>query len=217
MENKRRKKKQLFAAIIALAAFIVWTVLVRLVDVRPIGPQGSKVGFAAFNAVIHHVIGVNMTLYAVTDWLGLVPVGVVLGFACLGLAQLVRRKSVFKVDKAVLLLGGFYVIVLAAYVIFELVPVNYRPVLINGYLEASYPSSTTLLTLCVMPTAAVVLRKYIKNETLGWVCALITTVFTAFMVVGRLASGVHWFSDIFGGALLSAGLVTVFVYLMNDK
>lgn len=33
-----------------------------------------------------------------------------------------------------------------------MIPVNYRPVLIEGRLEASYPSSTTLLVVSVMPT-----------------------------------------------------------------
>ncbi|MBR3894445.1 MAG: phosphatase PAP2 family protein, partial [Clostridia bacterium] len=158
----------------------------------------------------HELTGVNWFLYTITDWLGIVPIAVALGFACLGLVQLIKRKSLRKVDHSILALGVFYIVVMAAYIFFEVVVINYRPTLIDGYLEASYPSSTTMLVMCVMPTAAMQLNARIKNTVLRR-CAVITIVaFTAFMVIGRLVSGVHWITDIIGGALLSAGLVTMY-------
>ena len=99
---------------------------------------------------------------------------------------------------------------IAAYIFFEINVFNYRPVLINGYLEASYPSSTTMLVMCVMPTALMQLNNRIKNQILRWCVASVITAFTMFMVLGRLISGVHWLSDIIGGALLSAGLVLLY-------
>lgn len=204
------KNKTLFAAAILLVAFAVWTVLVCCVDVRPIGPQGSAVGFAALNRLFHTLTGVHMTLYIITDWLGLVPLAFAMGFALLGLFQWVRRKRLRQVDPSLLILGGFYLIVGAAYVLFEFLVVNYRPVLIEGFLEASYPSSTTLLMLCIMPTALMQLNIRIQNLRFRrWTSSLII-VFTAFMVIGRLLSGVHWLTDIIGGTLLSAGLVTLY-------
>ena len=128
----------------------------------------------------------------------------------MGLAQLIKRKSLWQVDYSLLVLGGFYIVVIVAFFLFELVEVNYRPVLINGSLEASYPSSTTLLVACIMPTAATELSRRIKApSTRRWACA-ICTAFLAFMVVGRILSGVHWFSDIIGGILLSGGLVMTY-------
>ena len=204
------KKKKLCIAIALLAAFALWTVLVRFVDVRAIGPEGSSVGFAALNGFVHELTGVNWFLYNITDWLGIVPIAVALGFAILGLVQLIKRKSLWKVDHSILALGVFYIVVMAAYIFFEVVVINYRPTLIDGYLEASYPSSTTMLVMCVMPTAAMQLNARIKNTVLRR-CAVITIVaFTAFMVIGRLISGVHWITDIIGGALLSAGLVMLY-------
>jgi len=204
------KNKKLFAAAILLVAFAVWTVLVCCVDVRPIGPHGSAVGFAALNRLFHTLTGVHMTLYIITDWLGLVPLAFAMGFALLGLFQWVRRKRLRQVDPSLLILGGFYLIVGAAYVLFEFLVVNYRPVLIEGFLEASYPSSTTLLMLCIMPTALMQLNIRIQNLRFRrWTSSLII-VFTAFMVIGRLLSGVHWLTDIIGGTLLSAGLVTLY-------
>ena len=204
------KRKQLWVAVALLAAFALWTVLVSVVEVRPIGPGGSSVGFATLNRFIYGLTGVNWFLYSITDWMGLVPIAMALGFAILGLVQLMTRKSLWRVDHSILALGLLYIVVMTAYVFFETVVINYRPVLINGYLEASYPSSTTLLVLCVMPTAAMQFKARIQNTMLRR-CVVITMVaFIAFMVIGRLLSGVHWITDIIGGALLSAGRVTVY-------
>ena len=153
-----------------------------------------------------------MALYTVTDWLGLIPVGTGLCFALLGAAQLVRRKSLLKVDGSILALGVFYITVLAAYLIFEEVVVNYRPVLIDGKLEASYPSSTTVLTLCVMPTAMLQLSGRVRDRVVRRAALTLIVVFTVFMVAGRLVSGVHWLSDIIGGILLSGGLVSLYAF-----
>ena len=193
-----------------LLAFVVWTIAVRFVDVKSIGPNGSFVGFATLNGFFHNLTGTNMTLYTITDWLGLVPVAVCLGFAVLGLCQLVKRKSLLKVDSSILVLGGFYVVTIIAYLLFEEVVINYRPVLINGFLEPSYPSSTTLLVLCVMPTAILQLSDRIKNKVLRNCINAIIIAFIAFMVIGRLVSGAHWLTDIIGGILLSTGLVLMY-------
>ena len=208
---EKKNKKRLALGVSLVVAFVLWTVLVRFVDVQAIGPDGSSVGFATLNRFVHELTGVNWVLYTVTDWLGLVPIAVALGFAILGLVQLIKRKSLWKVDHSILALGVFYIVVMAAYIFFEIVVINYRPTLINGYLEASYPSSTTMLVMCVMPTAAMQLNVRIKN-TVFRRCAVIAIVaFTVFMVIGRLISGVHWITDIIGGALLSAGLVMLYV------
>ena len=204
------RKKMFFIGAGFLGAFVLWTVLVSVVDVRAIGPNGSSVGFATLNGYVHDLTGVNMRLYSITDWFGLVPIGVAFGFAVLGLVQWVGRKSLFKVDRSILALGGFYIIVLAMYIFFEIVVINYRPVLIDGYLEASYPSSTTMLVMCVMPTAMMQLHARIKSDVFRRCVLISIAAFTAFMVIGRLASGVHWLTDIIGGALISAGIVITY-------
>lgn len=193
--------------------FLLWTLAVSRVDVRPIGPEGSCVGFAALNGAFHRLTGVHMGLYTATDWLGLVPLFTALAFALLGLWQLLRRRSLFQVDRDILLLGGFYVLTLASYLFFEVNVINCRPVLIGGALEASYPSSTTLLTLCIMPTACWQLERRLRPGALRSVLTGGITLFTLFMVIGRLVSGVHWLSDIVGGALLSGALVTLYFLL----
>ena len=137
---KKKNQKNLGIAICMLIAFVMWTVAIRFVDVQAIGPQESSVGFATINQFVHNLTGLHMSLYTITDWLGLVPLMFVMGFGTLGLIQWIKRKHLLKVDYSILVLGGFYIVVMAAYVLFEVLVINYRPVLINGILEASYPS-----------------------------------------------------------------------------
>ena len=204
------KKRNFCIALGLLAAFVLWTIAICQIDVQAIGPQESAVGFATLNGFVHDLTGVHMQLYTITDWLGLVPVAFILGFALLGFIQWIKRKHILKVDGSLLVLGGFYMVVMAAYLFFERFVINYRSVLIEGFLEASYPSSTTLLVLCVMPTAMMQLCARIKNRILKRCVAVAIAAFIVFMVVGRLISGVHWLTDIIGGALLSAGLVMMY-------
>ena len=205
-----KKKKLMFLGVSLCAAFVLWTCLLRVVDVESIGPNGSSVGFSRLNGFIHNATKTNITLYVVTDWLGLVPIFTALGFAALGLWQWIVRKKLSLVDKSILSLGILYIAVVAVYIFFELVPINYRPVLIDGNLEVSYPSSTTVLVMCVMPTALMQLRARIKNAALKVCVSVAIVAFVAFMVIGRFLSGVHWFTDIVGGAIFSAGAVTVY-------
>lgn len=216
----KKFRNDLFVAISLLAVFVLWTWLVSIVDVQAIGPRDSSVGFATVNGWFRGLTGVHMTLYHITDWLGLVPVAVGFGFAILGLVQWIRRKNMFKVDTDILVLGAYYIVVLAVYLLFEEVVINRRPVLIQGYLEASYPSSTTMLVMCVMPTAAMQLRKRIKSRGVRIGIEIAIDLFVVFMVIGRLMSGVHWLSDIIGGVLVSAGLVMLYrcaCCLVNQK
>lgn len=137
-----------------------------------------------------------------------------------GLVQLIKRKSLFRVDSSILVLGGFYVLVFLAYLFFEFFVVNYRPVLIEGVLEASYPSSTTMLMMCIMPTAIMQFHHLISSKGLRNIVNILCGIYASFMVIGRVLSGVHWFTDIVGGILLSATLVMLYYstnQLVNSK
>lgn len=162
------------------------------------------------NRLFHRLTGVHLFLYTLTDWLSLIPLALATGFAILGLAQWFQRRNLLNVDRDILILGSFYLVVIAAYMLFECAAVNSRPVLINGVLEASYPSSTTMLVLCIMSTSRLQLKARIRHGIRRRWILLFISAFAAFMVIGRLVSGVHWLSDIIGGALLSAGLVRLY-------
>ena len=214
-----KEKRNLLAWAGLIGAFALWTVLIRWVDVQAVGQNGTKIGFADFNVWFHQLTGVHMTLYTITDWLGLVPIFICLCFGVLGLVQLIKRRSLLRVDPDILLLGIYYVLVIACYLIFEMIPVNYRPVLIEGRLEASYPSSTTLLVLSVMPTLWFQANRRVTNAMIRKAVAVFVVTFSVFMVIGRLVSGVHWATDIIGSILLSAGLYMLYrsAVLYTDK
>lgn len=207
--NRSRRKGLIWSGILFLS-FVLWTFLIQTVDVRPVGVNGTDVGFAAVNTWFHRLTGVHMGLYTVTDWLGLVPIAVCIGFGALGLSQWIRRKSLLKVDRDIILLGVYYILVILGYLIFEMIPINYRPILIDGAMEASYPSSTTLLVLSVMPTLLFQVGRRSKRPIIRRIAALFVILFSAFMVIGRLTAGVHWLTDIIGAVLLSAGLYLLY-------
>ena len=216
-----KEKRNLLAGVGLIGVFARWTVLILCVDVQAVGQNGTKIGLAGFNVWFHQLTGVHMTLYTITDWLGLVPIFICMCFGVLGLVQLIKRRSLRKVDADILLLGVYYVLVIACYLIFEMIPVNYRPVLIEGRLEASYPSSTTLLVLSVMPTLMFQVYRRAVNSMLRKAVAVFVFAFSAFMVIGRLISGVHWATDIAASVILSAGLFmlyrSVVLYVDNAK
>ena len=215
LKVKDTRIRCLLKGIALLTAFALWTVLIKHIDVQNAGPNGTEIGFATINVWFHQLTGVHMLIYTITDWLGLVPIIICMCFGVLGLIQLVKRKSLLMVDFDILLLGAYYVVVILGYLLFEMVPINYRPILIDGNLEASYPSSTTLLVLTVMPTLKYQSDRRIANPVTRKVITVFVIVFTAFMVIGRLISGVHWATDIAGSVFLSSGLFMIYRYMAD--
>ena len=212
---KDTRKRDLLAGIVLVAAFALWTVAIRLIDVQNAGPLGSEVSFATINVWFHRLTGVHMLIYTITDWLGLVPIIICMCFGMLGLVQMIHRRSLLKVDSDILLLGAYYVVVILAYLLFEMMPINYRPILIGGNLEASYPSSTTLLVLSVMPTLKYQSERRIAKPVTRKAIAVFVIVFSAFMVLGRLIAGVHWATDIVGSVFLSSGLFMIYRFMAD--
>lgn len=211
---KRNYKTKFFVGYMFILFFLVWTALIQIVDVKPFGQNGTEIGFAKLNCWFHNLTGINMILYTITDWLGLIPIFVCILFGGIGVIQLIRRKSLSKVDSDIIFLGVYYIIVILCYVLFEIITINYRPILIEGRMESSYPSSTTLLVLCVMSTLVEQINRRFKNVILKRIMKYVVICFTVFMVIGRVLSGVHWITDIVGGILLSTGLFYIYMAMI---
>ena len=212
---KKENKHTFFITVLLCISSVIFTLLTKLVDVQPIGPQKSEIGFAAVNGFIHNLFGVNMIWYHITDWLGIIPVLTTFIFFAVGVAQLIRRKSLFKVDKSIIILGFFYIVVIAVYLFFESYIINYRPVLMQGRLEASYPSSHTLMTICLMSVCVDQCGRLIRSKSFNTAVKIISYAIIAVTIIGRLISGVHWFTDITGGILISLTLVSLYHTVIN--
>ena len=208
----KKSVKRFIESGVFFVLFAVFTVLVRKIDVQAIGPEGSRVGFASINSKFAEMFGYNEFWYKFSERLGYAALAVCAIFGLIGFLQFIKGKSLKAVDKKIIALGIFYVIVIAFYVVFNKVVINYRPILeTDGSLEASYPSSHTVLAICVFVTMfsqKVFNRKKTTSEKAENVIA--GTILVSLMVLSRLFSGVHWFTDIVGGVILSTALVLLY-------
>ena len=212
--NMNNKKRNFFISTILFFLAVVFTIFVKVVDVKPIGVNESSIGIASVNQVVFKTIGVNMIWYHITDWLGLVPIFIAMIYAFIGFIQLIKMKNIFKVDKEIIILGLFYIVVISLYIFFEKFIVNYRPILMNGFLEASYPSSHTLMTICLCGSSIIVNKKLFNSRITKFMNVLLELII-AITVIGRILSGVHWFTDIIGGILIGSALLTTLYSVLD--
>ena len=211
------KKKTLLISILFLISFLIFTIIIKIVDVQAIGPNNSEVGLATINKAFHDFFNYNETFYKISKILGYLSFLIIALYGIIGLYQLIKKKSIFKVDKNILILGAFYVLVLFVYALFEVIIINYRPVLEEGVLEASYPSSHTILSICVCLSSIIVSNKIFKNKKNTKLFNYITAILMITIIVTRILSGVHWLTDIIGAILISTSLCAMFDYAINKK
>lgn len=209
------KRRNIIISIVLIILSVLFTALVKNVDVKPIGPNESMVGFADINKLFHNLIGSNMTIYKITEVLGYIPIVMALVYVFIGLKQLIKRKSLLKVDKEIYVLALFYVLVVGVYVFFEKFVINYRPILIDGLLEASYPSSHTLMSICLCGSSIIINKKLFKNK-FGDIENVLSVILILLIVIGRIISGVHWFTDILGGIIISSTLLVIFYSIISS-
>ena len=211
----KKNQKLILLNVILLLISIAYTLIVKYVDVRAIGPELSKVGLSTINEAYRDLIGYNDIWYKITKYLGVVPFLIVAYYGILGVLQTIKRKNPLKTDKKIIFLGVFYVLVGATYVFFEKVIINYRPILEDGKLEASFPSSHTMLAVCICLSSLLISKYYVKDEKIKKILDIGTIILMFVLVIGRLLSGVHWFSDILGGVIISLFLVSIYYTLIN--
>ena len=216
------KKKYVFLIIslFLLIISILYIIVIKNVDVRTIGPNNTSVGLSTINESFHKVFGYNDILYKLTKYLGVVPILLVVMYALIGLYELIQKKSLFKVNKKLILLVCFYVVVLLVYILFEKLAINYRPVIIDGELEASFPSSHTILALCFCGSSLLTSKYFITNLKTKKYIDTISLIVMILIVVGRTLSGVHWFTDIIGGIIISLFLLSVLytgILFLNER
>ena len=213
------RNRYLLAACCALALFLALLLALGTVDIADIGPMETKVGLSSLNQSARDALGESGSMYKISKLLGYLALLLAAGFALLGLAQWLRRKSLKKVDRALWALCALYVVTAALYVFFEKAVINYRPVLMEGetFPEPSFPSTHTMLACVIFCSAAMVCGQYLEKPALRKAARIACVVLAAVTVVCRLLSGVHWLTDILGGLLLSAALLSLFAAVVQEK
>lgn len=217
MQNKKRIDIYLLLGIILIGCFLIWTLIVKFIDVKPLGQEGTNIGLYTFNYAFFNYIGVNDTAGKISDILFYPTLATTLIFGVMGLIQLIKRKSFLKVDKQLYILLIGYASATLIYILFELIIVNYRPILIEGELEPSYPSSHTMASIFFLLAGSYTLRYYLKDKKTLYsnITTIVTYILLAVIVILRFVSGLHWCSDIIGGLILAIGLYFLFVYFFN--
>ncbi|MCR4617708.1 MAG: phosphatase PAP2 family protein [Lachnospiraceae bacterium] len=212
------KKKSLATAIVMTVITMIYTALVYFVDRKPIGPNDTQVGFAWLNGSFRDAVGLNLTLDKITDIFMLLAIAVAASFAIVGLVMLIKRKSLLKVDKMIWGLAVVYIVVAVLYVVFDKVALNYRPFLMpdETELESSFPSSHVFVICTIMSTAIVAWDSLLsKKAGLANALRAVAIIIMIASFCGRLISGVHWFTDIIGGALYAASLTAIYSAVMD--
>lgn len=213
------KKKNLCWAIVLTLLFLIFTLLICTVDVQPIGPEGTKVGFAGLNEKAFALLGENTAYYTLTQLLGYFAIVVAASFGVVGLCQWIRRKNILKVDRNILALGVLFLVVIGLYFFFSKFAINYRPVILPDETapEASFPSSHTMLALTVFGGALIILREKVTERVLRVMLTVLALILIAVTVIGRLLSGAHWLTDIIAGILLTVALLSWFNLGRKEK
>lgn len=204
--------KALVPGLLLLGVFAVFTLLIATCDVQAVGAEGSDIGFASLNTDANQLFGAHKSVYTVTKFLGYLTWGVVAFFGLFGLSQLVKRKSLLKVDADILLLGAGYAIMLALYILFDHWVINYRPPYpwAEEALEPSYPSSHTLMLVFVMLTAVMQISARVRKDSLRKILSVLCVLVACVVSIGRLVAGVHWLTDVIGGVLLGSALAVLY-------
>ena len=202
MKNKNRNKY--IVSSIFFVLFVLFTFLVKTVDVKSVGPQGSDIGFSTVNKFVFDTLGQSSFWYAFSEGVGYIALLIAFAFAVTGFVQMLKRKSILKIDADIITLGVLYALTVCAYIFFEIVIINYRPILVEGVLEASYPSSHTMLALVIFGSTIMQIGCRIKNKPIKNILMLTMCMMIAATVFGRLASGLHWLTDVIGATILSA-------------
>ena len=208
-----RKTRYVLPAV-SFILFSVLIILIKTVDVAKTGVGDTQIGLYHINSAVYSFFGggVNTVWYKLTQITGYLSIAAGAIFAFCGLLQAIKRKSVLKIDKEIYALIGLYFLTAAVYAFFEKVIINFRPVIMEGETapEASFPSSHTVLAVVLMGSIFLLIQKYVKQQTVVYVIKALCAAVAVITVIGRLIAGVHWFTDILGGVIISVCLLSLF-------
>ena len=221
------KKLKITISVMFAALFGAFIAMLKIVDVQPIGPAGTSVGLATLNGWVHTaldkltagLLGSGELFDKVSDLTLLAAFAVAGSFGLIGVIQLIKNRSLFKVSREILGLGVAYLLSGVVYIVFEMVVINYRPVLEAGetFPEASFPSSHTVLAFVVFATAIIAWGKLLENHAaVARALQVCAALLLCVAVVSRLLAGVHWVTDIVAGVIVSLFITSLYSAMVTE-
>ena len=149
----------------------------------------------------------------ITDIILVASIAVLGVFAVLGLYQWIKRKSLKKVDKPLLVMLVPLAFMAATYIIFDkFLILNTRP---NGSGEPSFPSTHTMVVATIFLLTAIILPNYIKSKTTRVIMDIVMLLFIALVSVGRVLANMHWVSDVVGGLIFAAIFAAIYYLILR--
>ncbi len=211
MYFSKKQKIWLILSFVLFTIFVGFTLMVALVDV-------DQVGLSHLNQFVWQKLGRNVIWEHITDWLGYLVILLVLGIVAWQIVQAFRRKNLMRIDQNLLVFDVVCAILVAFYAFFEFVVINYRPELVDGVAKASYPSSHVMLFATIIPLLIWQVWHYFKTKPWRIVLTVLMILVAVLGVIGRLLSGVHWFTDILAGLIISGCMGCLYqTFVMVNK
>lgn len=197
-----KEKRNYYITLAIFIVFIIFTIGVMNIDVMAIGPKDGKVGFSTINKKVFEIFGQNDKWDQVSDKLLSISVFVELGFILITIFQIIKRKSLFKIDYDISIFFILYIIFALINVFFDYIAINNRPIIEDGKVEASYPSTHTFMTVFMLGFLMIEIWCRIKNKAIKNIIYTICVIIMIAMPILRVIAGRHWLTDVIGGVIL---------------
>lgn len=202
-------------AVCCTILFLVLTVSLLLVDVQSAGAQ--TVGWASLNFWWHDLISVQHGWHIVSNIVATVTLLALCAMVVWQFIIMLRGKSFRAFLKQWLAFDITVILLVLCYVLFQIVVVNYRPIMIDGMAEVSYPSSHILLFATLLPLIVCECWHNVPSKVWRRVIAVSALVLMVVGIVARALCGYHWLTDSVGALLLSAALVAWYKVMTQYK
>lgn len=191
-------------SILGVSFFALFLILFGLLSFDK-GKVGiSEVGLSKLNNIVKYNYNEGWQIFAdIFLYLGIALAAIL---AIVGFVQLIKRKSLFKVDRYIVICGIFLILAIFLWVMFDkVIIVNYRPIY-HYDLEPSFPSTHTFLVIFIYLSAHNIACMLTDNKKIKY-GTLVAAILISFLVsLSRVLSGMHYITDVLAGIFLGLSL-----------
>ena len=208
--RKKLKYSIIILGIIGLVN-LFFVFLLKVANVKLTGTYNTSIGLGSINLKLRDLIGTSKAFDIISTIILVIAFLIVAAEIALAIYELVKRKDIEKLDNEIWALSVTYAALAFIFAVFNYaLIINVRPVVIDGKLESSYPSTHVLVSLTVFLTGITMTSYLVKDKKLKLGIDIALIALSVLVVITRMLSGKHWFTDIIGGILASG-----FLYWMH--